>query len=197
MRPSGNVGETLDLFQQHPAADGGLEQREAVREVLDLLTADQRSVLLLRVLKLQTSQATNTAAANTSSSASAMLSGLLSGWANPSTTIPTPAAVAANGTIATPAPAPVTAATVSNAIKVGGGTAGGWGGIQNDPANKVATKAPAPPAVKAPAPAPVVAKPVLGPDFSAFNQAPAPAPAPAPVKATAAPIWGANGENFA
>ena len=50
VRPSGNVGETLDLFQQHPAADGGLEQREAVREVLDLLTPDQRSVLLLRVL---------------------------------------------------------------------------------------------------------------------------------------------------
>jgi len=50
VRPTGNVSETLDLFQQHPAADGALVQREAVREVLDLLTPDQRSVLLLRVL---------------------------------------------------------------------------------------------------------------------------------------------------
>lgn len=156
------------------------------------------AVLLLRVLKLQTSQATNTAAANTSSSASAMLSGLLSGWANPAATVPTAAAVAASGTIATK-PAPI----VSNAVKVGGGTAAGWGGIQNDPANKPPTKAPAPaPApVKAPAPAPVVAKPVAGwsweSEFSPFNPAPTPAPAPAPVKAPAAPIWGANGENFA
>ena len=50
VRPSGNVAETLDLAQHHPGADGGLEQREAVRAVLDLLTPDQRSVLLLRVL---------------------------------------------------------------------------------------------------------------------------------------------------
>jgi len=161
------------------------------RRIIMGVAAIGGAVLLLRVLKLQTSQATNTAAANTSSSASAMLSGLLSGWANPATTVPTPAAVAANGTIATPAP------TVGHAIKVGTASAGGWGGIQNEPTNKVTTKAPAPPAVKAPAPAPVVAKPVLGPDFSAFNPAPAPAPAPAPVKATAAPIWGANGEDFA
>jgi RNA polymerase sigma-70 factor (ECF subfamily) len=50
VRATGNVAETLDLFQHHPGADGGLEQREAVREVLDILTPDQRSVLLLRVL---------------------------------------------------------------------------------------------------------------------------------------------------
>ncbi|MGV8910513.1 MAG: RNA polymerase sigma factor [Propionicimonas sp.] len=50
VRPTGNVSETLDLVQQHPAADRALVQREAVREVLDLLTPDQRSVLLLRVL---------------------------------------------------------------------------------------------------------------------------------------------------
>ncbi len=50
VRATGTVVETLDLIQQHPGADGGLEQREAVREVLDLLTPDQRSVLLLRVL---------------------------------------------------------------------------------------------------------------------------------------------------
>jgi len=50
VRPTGDVAGTLDLFQQHPGADGALVQREAVREVLDLLTPDQRSVLLLRVL---------------------------------------------------------------------------------------------------------------------------------------------------
>jgi len=50
VRPTGDVQETLDLYRHQPGADGGLEQREAVRAVLDLLTADQRSVLLLRVL---------------------------------------------------------------------------------------------------------------------------------------------------
>jgi len=50
VRPTGNVAETLDLSQHTPGPDSGLEQREAVRAVLDLLTADQRSVLLLRVL---------------------------------------------------------------------------------------------------------------------------------------------------
>lgn len=51
VRPTGNVSETLDLVQQHPAADRALAQRDAVREVLDLLTPDQRSVMLLRVLE--------------------------------------------------------------------------------------------------------------------------------------------------
>ena len=50
VRPTGKVSETLDLVQQHPAADRAHSQREAVREVLDLLTPDQRSVILLRVL---------------------------------------------------------------------------------------------------------------------------------------------------
>ena len=50
VRPVGNVTELLDHVQHHPAPGGGLEQREAVREVLDSLTPDQRSVLLLRVI---------------------------------------------------------------------------------------------------------------------------------------------------
>jgi RNA polymerase sigma-70 factor (ECF subfamily) len=50
VRATGNVAELLDLVQHDPVADGGIEQREAVREVLGLLTPDQRSVLLLRVL---------------------------------------------------------------------------------------------------------------------------------------------------
>lgn len=50
VRATGTVVETLDLFQHHPGPGGRLEQREAVQEVLDLLTPDQRSVLLLRVL---------------------------------------------------------------------------------------------------------------------------------------------------
>lgn len=51
-------------------------------------------------------QQVNTTAANTSGSASAVLSGLLSGWANPSSVIPSAGTVANNGTVATPAPAP-------------------------------------------------------------------------------------------
>jgi RNA polymerase sigma-70 factor (ECF subfamily) len=50
VRATGSVPETLDRFSSAPGADSGLLQREAVREVLDSLTADQRSVLLLRVL---------------------------------------------------------------------------------------------------------------------------------------------------
>ena len=50
VRPTGHVADTLDLFQHHPGAEGAMEQRESVRAVLDLLTPDQRSVLLLRVL---------------------------------------------------------------------------------------------------------------------------------------------------
>ena len=50
VRPTGEVSATLDRFQHHEAADRALTQREAVTEVLDLLTPDQRSVLLLRVL---------------------------------------------------------------------------------------------------------------------------------------------------
>jgi RNA polymerase sigma-70 factor (ECF subfamily) len=50
VRATGTVVETLDLFQHHPGPGGRLEQHEAVQEVLDLLTPDQRSVLLLRVL---------------------------------------------------------------------------------------------------------------------------------------------------
>lgn len=51
-------------------------------------------------------QQVNSTAANTSGSASAVLSGLLSGWANPASVVPTAATVAANGTVTTPAPAP-------------------------------------------------------------------------------------------
>lgn len=51
-------------------------------------------------------QQVNTTAANTSGSASALLSGLMSGWANPSSVIPSASTVAASGTVATPAPAP-------------------------------------------------------------------------------------------
>lgn len=51
-------------------------------------------------------QQVNSTAANTSGSASAVLSGLLSGWANPASVVPTAATVAASGTVATPAPAP-------------------------------------------------------------------------------------------
>lgn len=50
VRASGTVVETLDRVQHHPGPDGGIEQRETVRDVLDMLTPDQRSVVLLRVL---------------------------------------------------------------------------------------------------------------------------------------------------
>ena len=90
------------------------------RKIIIAVAAIGGVVLLMRVLKTQTSQATNTAAANTSSSASALLSGLLSGWANPASTVPSPAVVAAGGAVSTPAPSPAPAAQQG----------GGWGGVQ-------------------------------------------------------------------
>lgn len=92
------------------------------RKIIIAVAAIGGVVLLMRVLKTQTSQATNTAAANTSGSASALLSGLLSGWANPASTVPSAAVVAANGTVSTPAPAPAPVAVSQSS---------GWGGVQN------------------------------------------------------------------
>lgn len=86
-------------------------------------------------------QQVNSTAANTSGSASAVLSGLLSGWANPSSVVPSAATVAANGMLATPAPAP--APTSPGDFAVGGQ------GIRVS--TRVNTPAPSP----APAPAPV------------------------------------------
>lgn len=50
VRAFGDVPDGLEQLHPHGAADGGLIEREAVRELLDSLTPDQRSVLLLRVL---------------------------------------------------------------------------------------------------------------------------------------------------
>lgn len=49
-RATGDVAATYDRLHHQDAADDSLMQREAIRAVLDHLTPDQRSVLLLRVL---------------------------------------------------------------------------------------------------------------------------------------------------
>lgn len=112
------------------------------------------AVGLLYIMKRQTSQATNTAAANTSGSASALLGGLLSGWAQPASTVPAPAVVAANGNAsATPVPSstllPFTV-----------------GGIQPKPVSMTPTPAPKPAPAPAPAPAPVAAPDPVGWDYN-------------------------------
>lgn len=47
---TGSVPETLDRLHHHEAADRDMLQRASVLEVLDVLTPDQRAVIVLRVL---------------------------------------------------------------------------------------------------------------------------------------------------
>lgn len=105
------------------------------------------AVGLLYIMKRQTSQATNTAAANTSGSASSLLSGLLSGWAQPAATVPPPAVVAANGNASAAAPPSSLPFTVG----------GGGSTLQPKPVSMTPAPTPAPAPKPAPAPAPVAA----------------------------------------
>lgn len=47
---TGTVEETLDRTLRHDAADARLERQEAILDVLNTLTPDQRAVIVLRVL---------------------------------------------------------------------------------------------------------------------------------------------------
>lgn len=115
------------------------------------------AVGLLYIMKRQTSQATNTAAANTSGSASALLGGLLSGWAQPASTVPAPAVVAANGNASAATPS----ASLGNFTVGGGGST-----LQPKPVSMSPTPTPAPKPAPAPAPAPVAAPAPVSWDYN-------------------------------